>query len=232
MGRFNKFILRSWIFKSSALLHVNAILCILFVLVQSQEGSLFHRSQFISSHENWMMMSWVSSILAIFSIVGTFSILTFILNHTYRMILYCAWFISIVGALIAFLNHFVQMTILPLLLEWLATKPSVRLMYHINEWESLLNQLNLLVIPTCFAISGLFYTFVMFDTQTFSRRLSWWSFSIWTALLMGVVFFQKYEQLYLLYAVLILFIYVPWLWNMGDSIKSDDDQVAGISCID
>lgn len=213
---FNKKIWLSWIFKGSALLQINAIILILFVLIQTREGSFIDRSHFIANHEDWVLLSWISSIVAIFSIVGTFSVFTFMLNHTYRPILYCAWFISVVGAIVAFLEHFIKMTIMPILWKWLTDMPSIHLSDHIYEWEWMLDQLAMLIIPSCFALSGFFYTAVMFCTTAFPRGLSWWSFSIWSTLLMGVVFLREYDWLYLLYAALVLFSYVPWLWVVSE----------------
>lgn len=224
MTRFNKQVWLAWIFKGSALLHINAVLFILFVLVKTWKGSYMHRSEFILAHENWVTVSWISSIIAIFSIVGTFAVLTFLLDHSYRFILYCAWCISVVGAMIAFLNHFAQMTIIPVLMEWFMSSPSSYLVNHLGVWDQLSNELVILVIPTCFALSGFFYTAVMFLTHAFPKRLSWWSFSIWTTLLLGVVFLHSFDHLDILFASLILFGYVPWLWTVGEKIKMSFEE--------
>lgn len=222
--RFKKQVWLSWIFKGSALLQIQAVLFILFVLVNTWKGSYMHRSAYILANENWVTLSWISSMIAIFSIVGTFSVLTFILNHSYRFILFCAWCISVVGAMIAFLNHFAQMTIIPVLLEWLNSSPSSHLANHLGVWDQLSNMLVMLVIPTCFALSGFFYTAVMFLTQAFPKGLSWWSFFIWTILLLGVVFLHSFDHLDLLFASLILFGYVPWLWSIGEKIKMSEEE--------
>lgn len=215
---FQKNVYFSWIFKGSALLHINAVILILFFLTETSKSSFFERSQFLLAHENWIMISWISSIVAICSVVATFSILTVSLNRTYLVILQCAWFISVIAAVIAFLAHFVHMTIIPTLVEWVSAKPSFHLILHLKEWEQLLTRLITQIVPICFAISGFFYTAVMFFTQRFPKRLSWWSFSIWTLLLFGV-FFLKQIQMNFFYALLVLFIYVPWLWKVGESLN-------------
>lgn|GEM_PF-2473020 len=214
---FRKHVYLAWVFKGSALLHINAVVLILFVLAESSKGSFSERSQFLLTYQNWMMVSWISSIVAICSVVATFSILTFSLNRSYLIVLNCAWFISIVAAVIAFLAHFVQMTIIPSLVEWIHMMPSFHLIQYLHEWEHLLTQLFTQIVPICFAISGLFYTTVMFYTRKFPKKLSWWSFSIWISLLFGVIFLNK--QMDLFYALLVLFIYVPWLWQVGESLN-------------
>ncbi len=214
---FQKSVYFSWIFKGSALLHINAVCFVLFFLSEAFRGSMIQRSQYLLSHQNWVLASWISSIVAICSVVATFSVFTFLLNRSFHILLNCAWFISMVAAAIAFLGYFVQMTIIPTLLEGVSTKPSIHLIYYLNEWESLLGQLITQIVPICFAISGFFYTAVMFYTRKFPKKLSWWSFSIWSSLLLGVIFF-KHVQFDLLYASLTLFIYVPWLWRVGESL--------------
>lgn len=217
MDIFQKRVYVSWIFKGSALLHINAVCLIFFFLTETFRGSWIQRSQFLLTHQNWVLASWISSIIAICSVVATFSALTFLLNRSFHILLNCAWFISIVAAAIAFLSHFVQMTIIPTLLEWISAKPSIHVILYLNEWELLVKQLITRIVPICFAISGFFYTAVMFYTQKFPKKLSWWSLSIWASLLLGVLFFKQ-VQFDLLYASLILFIYVPWLWRVGESL--------------
>ena len=218
MSPFQKEVYFSWVFKGSALLHVNAVVLILFFLTEVNRGSLVERSNFLLTYQNWILVSWLISIIAIFSVVATFSILTFSLNRSYLVVLNCAWFISIVAAALAFLAHFVQMTIIPTLVEWISESPSFHLILYLKKWEHLLTQLFTQIVPICFAISGFFYTAVMFYTRRFPKKLSWWSLSIWLSLLLGV-FFLKQFQMNLFYALLVLFIYVPWLWKVGESFN-------------
>lgn len=214
---FQKSIYFSWIFKGSALLHINAIFLILLFLSETFQGSLIQRTQFHLTYQNWIFASWICSIIAICSVVATFSVLTFSLNRSFHILLNCAWFISIVAAAIAFLYHFVQMTMIPGLMEWISVKPSVHLIIYLNKWEVLLTQLITRVVPICFAISGFFYTVVMFWTQQFPKKLSWWSFAIWALLLFGVILLKQ-VSIHWLYAILVIFLYVPWLWKVGESL--------------
>lgn len=204
-----------WVFRGSALLQFNAMIFLLFVLAQSSRGSIKDRLEFMTEQDHWVIIAWLSSVVAIFSIVASFTALNFLLNRTYRIILQCAWFVAVVGAMIAFLDHFIQMTIIPTLLEWIVRQPSGKLVAHLGEWQWLQVRLVTLIIPSCFAISGLIYTAVMFRTSVFPRILSWWSFVVWSLLLCGVLFSQSHEYLYFFYASLILFGYIPWLWMMA-----------------
>ncbi|MBA4495463.1 DUF4386 family protein [Paenactinomyces guangxiensis] len=209
----------SWVFRGSAFLHILAAVFMLCVLAQTTKGSLIVRSTYISANQTLVVISWFASSLAILSVIVTFTVLTFALDKTYRPLLQWAWMISVIGGAAIFLNHFIQMTVISALSELFILMPSPELASHMYEWDKLLQQVIGVFSPSCFAISGLIYTAVMFRTRDFPSSLSWWSFLIWTILLTGAIVFrweQEAEQVLLGVAI---FIYIPWLWYAADQVK-------------
>jgi hypothetical protein len=159
------------------------------------------------------------SILAVLPLIGTFTILTFALDKTYRPVLQWAWMISVIGGSAIVVNHFIQMTVIPTLSELFLLNPSIELARHMVEWDHLLYQLVGIFSPSCFAISGLIYTGVMFRTPGFSSKLSWWSFSIWTILLLGIVLYRWIHGIVPVVMGMVILIYIPWLWYAGEQVK-------------
>lgn len=209
----------AWIFRGSAFLHFAAAVFMLFVLAQTAGGSIPVRSAYISQNETLVIISWMMSILAVLSLIGTFTILTFALDKTYRPLLQWAWMISVIGGSAIVVNHFIQMTVIPTLSELFLIMPSIELAEHMVEWDQLLSQLVGIFSPSCFAISGLIYTGVMFRTPGFSSKLSWWSFSVWTILLLGTVAYRWIHGIVPIVLGVVIFIYIPWLWYVGEQVK-------------
>ncbi|TCS92805.1 hypothetical protein [Hazenella coriacea] len=208
-----------WLFRGSACLHFTSSLFMLFVLMHVVGGSFGVRMNYFLYNEHWVIVSWLSSLLAIFSMVATFSIFTFALDQSYRIILRWAWLISVIGAVAILLNHFMQVTIIANLFKLFWQMPSYDLANHMQQWDDLLSLIMKLYAPTCFAISGLIYTAVMFRTHFFSKVLNWWSLSIWGVLLGGTVVFNYIQEWFPYFIGSSIFMYIPWLWIVGGKMK-------------
>lgn len=209
----------SWVFRGSAVIHVTAAIFMLFGLMQTTNSSLMVRSTYILMNKNFVLLSWFSSSLAILSVIGTFTILTFALDKVYRPLLQWAWMISLIGGAAVFINHLIQMTVIPALSELFMLMPSADLAVYMYKWDQLLDQVVGVFSPTCFAISGLIYTAAMFKTRDFSSKLSWWSLVVWIILLIGAVIFRWVAEVVPVLLGVAIFIYIPWLWYVAEQVK-------------
>ncbi|MBA4543371.1 MULTISPECIES: hypothetical protein [Thermoactinomyces] len=210
----------SWVFKGSACLHFVSVLLILFVLLQMAKQPWLSRSVYFLEHEKWVMLAWVSSFLAVLSFLAIYTILLFALNDRFRIILQWAWLIQLIGGAVFLLYHLVQMLLFPLMVHLFLQMPTLNLIRHLEEWDSLLIRMVGVFGPTCWAIGGLIYTAVMFRTREFSPFLSWWSLLVWTVVLAGVVSFRWMGFHVSFLQGFAIFIFIPWLWNMGEQVKS------------
>jgi hypothetical protein len=209
----------SWVFRCSALLHFTAAVFILFVLTQAANGSWLKRSVYILEHEKLVIISWISSLLSILAVIGTFAILMVTLDRNFRLILQWAWMISVIGGVALILNHLAQIFLFPALSWLLLNMPRPELAIYLEQWDSLLTPVVQVFGPSCFAISGLIYTAVMFRTRGFSLTLSWWSFCVWTVLLLGATLFRWAEWAVPFFQGLAIFMYIPWLWYVAEHVK-------------
>lgn len=208
-----------WLFRGSAFLHFTSSLFTLFVLMQVVGGSKMVRMHYFLYNEHWVIIAWVSSLIAILSVVATFSVFTITFDQSYRIILWWAWMISLIGAITISLNHFIQVTLIPNLFKLLWQMPSSDLARHMQQWDDLLSLITNMYAPSCFAISGLIYTAVMFKTRFFSRLLNWWSLLIWGVLLGGTIAFNYIDEWVPYFIGGSILMYIPWLWVVGGKIK-------------
>ncbi|MFC7440731.1 hypothetical protein [Laceyella putida] len=209
----------AWVFRSSACLHGLAGLFMLFVLVHAMNGSWVMRTKFIVQNEWLVTVSWSSLLLSSLSFVSTFGILTYALDKQFRLILQWAWMIQLIGNAALALHYVIQMVLYPVLLKYLVHMPTTALLHHVKEWDALLSHLATVFAPSCLAVGGFIYTAAMFYTQGFSRRLSWWSLSIWIMLLAGSVVVHWSLSTFSVFLGLTLAFYVPWLWKAAKELK-------------
>jgi hypothetical protein len=209
----------SWVFRGSACLHLVSVLLILFVLLQMAGRPWLSRSVYFMENEKWIMIAWVSTFLAVLSFLVNYTILLFALNHRFRLILQWAWLIQLIGGAVFLLYHLVQMFLFPLMVRLFLQMPTLKLVQHLDQWDQLLTQMVSVFGPTCWAIGGLIYTAVMFRTRDFSPVLSWWSLIVWTVVLTGAVIFRWVGSDVSFLQGFAIFMYIPWLWNMGEQVK-------------
>jgi hypothetical protein len=209
----------SLFFRGAACLQAIAGFAMLFVLFRSYQGSWWHRALFIAANEQMLKLAWTSSLLAIFAVIGTFSILVVALDREFRIILQWAWMISLIGGTAFLINHLVQMMLLPLLSEWFIQIPSPNLLFHLHRWDRLLDWISFGFGPGCLAVSGLIFTAVMFRTREFSLSVNWGSFAVWSILLLESVSFRWMEVGVPVFLSLAFLIYIPWLFFTAEQLQ-------------
>jgi hypothetical protein len=208
-----------WSLRTSAGFVFLSIFPILFVLVDVRSGSLAERFRYISDNYVIVQIAWSSTFTALFAICFVFTILFFYLNRTYRPILQMAWFISVVALCASTLYHLIEILIMPTLMEWLMTVPEESAYHTLTAWDQSLSNLSSIFIPTSLSIGGLIYTAVMFQTKEIPPVFSYWSFFIWSIVLIGSLFSSHLGVfVFLLLSVMIL-LYVPWIWKVGTILK-------------
>ncbi|WP_124726522.1 hypothetical protein [Staphylospora marina] len=208
----------SWLFRCSAVLHAAAALLVLFVLARATEGSWLKRSLYLVSHENLVILSWVSSLLSVLAVVGTFAVLVSTLNRDFRLILQWAWLIGLIGAAALILNHLAHILLFPPLVRMLVDVPRPDLVVHMEQWEQLLSPVVQVFAPTCFAVCGLIFTGAMFRTRGISVLHAWWSLGVWAILLLGALSVWWSAEAVAWFQGFAVFMYIPWLWSMGERV--------------
>jgi hypothetical protein len=191
----------------------------LFVLMQTANRPWFSRSVYFLENEKWIMISWISSFLAVLFLIGTFTILLFALDKNFRIILQWAWMIQLIGGSAFLLYQLVQLLLFPLLIRLFLRVPTMGLIQHMNQWDRLLTEMVGVFGPSCWAIGGLIFTAVMFRTRDFSLILSWWSLGVWTIVLTGAALFRFLGASVSLLQGLAIFMYIPWLWHVANQVK-------------
>lgn len=203
-----------WLLKSSAFFHFISFLCIFFALTQATSGSIVNRLLYIYANKSWVVLFWSSTTISLLFLMFTFTLLFFLMDSAYRLILQCAWLISLIGTVSALIFHFFQMLIMPTLSELFIFQPTIGLLHHIQDWDFILNKMSGNFIPLCFAIAGLIFSGVMFCDRSFSFHLCWWSLIIWVLVLFGGLSYHWMEYKTFFWA-LILMIYIPWVWQIS-----------------
>jgi hypothetical protein len=209
-----------WSLRTSAAFVFLSIFPILFVLVEVRSGTLAERFTYISQNYVLVQFAWSLTFAALCAICFVFTILFFHLNRTYRPILQWAWFISVVALCASTLYHLIEIMMMPILMQWLMTIPTESAHVTLSAWDTSLSHLSGIFIPTSLSIGGLLYTAVMFQTKDIPSVLSYWSFSIWSLVLVGSFFapFLGVVVFFLLSAAILL--YVPWIWQLGKIRKN------------
>lgn len=208
-----------WVFRGSAFLHFMTVIFVMFVLFHLGDGSWLKRFHFLRANEALVTISWVSILIAVLSVFAIFTILLFILDRHFRVVLQWAWFIHLIGSVSLFIHVFVQMFIYPLIMEmaWETTNPL--LFHHLDDWENLLIPVISVFVPTCWSIGGLIYTAVMFQSQGFSHWLHWWSLIIWGMVLSGAVIVRWIGSSVVFWQGAAILLFIPWLWYVAEDLK-------------
>lgn len=213
-----------WIFRIFACFQMVSAFAILFVLVQTIQGPWFTRAFYILENEWLVVLSWGSSMLGIGAMIGIFLLLISLLNPKYRLLLNWAWMVSLIGGVALFINHMVQMFLIPVLYEYLLLMPSEQLFAHLHEWDRLLFPVMVVFGPTCIAICGFVFTVAMFETKPFTTLLSWWSFAIWFILLISAISGRWFVSAVPVLQVISIFLYAPWLWKIGGYLRTSPES--------
>ncbi|MCH5586585.1 hypothetical protein MK805_16725 [Shimazuella sp. AN120528] len=208
-----------WSFRTSAGLVFLSVFPILFVLVDVCCGSLSERFHYISDNYVMVQIAWSLTFAALFAICFVFTMLFFHLNRTYRPILQMAWFISVVALCASTLYLLIEILLMPTLMEWLMTIPAESAHQTLTVWDQSLSHLSGIFIPTSLSIGGLIYTIVMFQTKEIPLVFSYWSFFIWSAVLIGSLFASHLGVFVFLLLSVMLLLYVPWIWKVGTVLK-------------
>ncbi|OYD07001.1 hypothetical protein [Paludifilum halophilum] len=204
-----------WLAKSAAAINLTAVVLSFLFLVRIGHGSLGERMSYIVSNETAVIWSWGSGILATTTMTGIFCVLLLVLDQRYRAILQMALMIWITGAATGILHDLIQMTVIPALSQLFLQVPTENLAQTIIQWEKLLVRWAGVFGFTCYAISGLIYTAVMFRTNHFPDRLARYSFGVWTFLLLSAVLVRWLTPFFPWMTTLSLLALVPWFWQLG-----------------
>ncbi|WP_028778390.1 hypothetical protein [Shimazuella kribbensis] len=209
-----------WSLRTSAAFVFLSIFPILFVLVDVRRGTLTERFTYISQNYVLVLIAWSLTFAALVAICFVFTVLFFHLNRTYRPILQWAWFISVMALCASTLYHLIEILMMPTLMQWLMTIPTESAHVTLTAWDKSLSHLSGIFIPTSLSIGGLLYTVVMFQTKEIPSVLSYWSFLIWSLVLIGSFFASLLDVFvfFLLSAAILL--YVPWIWQLGKIRKN------------
>jgi len=213
-----------WLFRGFAFFQFVSALATLFVLVQTIQGPWLTRAVYIMQNEKLVMLSWGSSMLGILSMISMFSLLIGMLNPRFRLLLIWAWMVSLIGGVALFINHFIQMFLVPALSELFLLMPTERLLDHLHGWDQLLLPVMVVFGPTCIALCGLVFTAAMFKTKHFSSSFSWWSFAVWFVLLGSAISGRWFASAVPALQVTAIFIHVPWLWQMAERLHSPPES--------
>lgn len=208
-----------WVFRGSACLYFTTVIFLLFVLFQLANGSWLVRFEFLRANELLVMVSWLFILFAILSVAAIFTILLFALDGHFRVILQWAWFIQLIGSVALLIHVLIQMLVYPPLLEvaWKTTNPSIFL--YLDNWESLLIPIVSVFAPSCWAISGLIYTAVMFRTGNFSHHFNWWSLAVWGMVLTGAIIFRWVGAAATFWQGAAILLFIPWVWFVAEDLK-------------
>ncbi|MGA8943490.1 MAG: hypothetical protein WB502_12380 [Thermoactinomyces sp.] len=208
-----------WVFRGSACLYLTAVIFLLFVLVHLADGSWMVRFEYWQSNELLVMVSWLFSLFAILSTAAIFTILLFALDRHFRVILQWAWFIQLIGSVALLIHVLIQMLVYPPLMEaaWETTNPSI--FRYLDNWEQLLVPVASVFVPSCWAISGLIYTAVMFRTRNFSHHFKWWSLAVWGMVLTGAIIFRWVGVFATFWQGAAVLLFIPWVWFVAEDLK-------------
>lgn len=209
-----------WGLRTSAGFVFLSVFPILFVLIDVCSGTLNERLSYISQNYILVHIAWSLLFAALVAICYDFTILLFWINRLYRPILQWAWFITVVAVCASIVYLLLEIFFMPLLMQWLMTLPMEISSNTLTTWDQSLFHLSGIFIPISLSISGLIYTAVMFQIKEIPSILSYWSFGIWSIVLMGSCFSSflgGYVSILLAVAILL---YVPWIWQVAKLLKN------------
>jgi hypothetical protein len=173
-----------WVLKGAAVVHVAALTLMGVFLTGTFRGTQTERMYYIAEHETAVFWSWASWMFATLAITLAFYVWLAGFHSMYRPVLQMALLIWIIGAATEILHDLIQMTIIPALSELFLQMPSPELAGHFNAWDRLLIRMTGVFSNTCYAISGLISTGVMFQNKRVSNGLAGWSLFIWALVLL------------------------------------------------
>jgi hypothetical protein len=208
-----------WSLRTSAGFIFLSVFPILFVLIDVCSGSLAERFRYISDNYVMVQIAWILTFAAPCAICFVFTMLFFRLNRTYRPILQMAWFISVVALCASTLYHLIEILFMPTFMEWLMTIPAESAHHTFTAWDRTLTHMSSIFIPTSLSIGGLIYTAVMFQTKEIPSVFSYWSFLIWSLVLIGSLFSAHLGVFVLFLLSITILLYVPWIWKVGKILK-------------
>jgi hypothetical protein len=209
-----------WSLRTSACFLFLSVFSILFVLVDVCHGSIAERFTYISENYVLVQIAWILNFVALFAICFVFTMLFFHLNRTYRPILQMAWFISVVALCASTLYHIIEIVMMPNLMQWSMSISTESAHDTLLVWDQILDHLGGIFIPTSLAIGGLIYTGVMFQTKEIPSVLSYWSFLIWSLVLIGSFFVSFLGAFVLFLLSIAILLYVPLIWQIGKIVKN------------
>jgi hypothetical protein len=209
-----------WSLRTSACFLFLSVFAILFVLVDVCHGSIAERFSYISENYVLVQIAWSLNFVALLAICFVFTMLFFHLNRTYRPILQMAWFISLVALCASTLYHIIEIAMMPNLMKWSISISTESAHATLLVWDQILDHLGGIFIPTSLAIGGLIYTGVMFQTKEIPSLLSYWSFLIWSFVLLGSFFVSFLGAFVLFLLSIAILLYVPLIWQIGKIVKN------------
>ncbi|WP_140413503.1 hypothetical protein [Marininema halotolerans] len=204
-----------WVVRSAALSNLIAAMMSLILLSLGGSGSLGERMYSIEVNEWVYRWSWGIGIVSVVGMTSVFFILLCMMDAQYRGILQMAFMIWIVGACGWVLTDLIQIRLMPVLSELFMKTPTADLVEHIIKWEHLLFRLTGIFGLSCYAISGLIYTAVMFRTKGMPMVMSRYFFMIWCFVLFISIAAQWLVTWLPWLVVCTLLMLVPWFWKLG-----------------
>lgn len=199
-----------WVFKGAAVVHVAALALMGAFLSGTFRGTQMERMVYIAEHETAVFWSWASWMFATLAITLSFYVWLTGFHSMYRPILQMALLIWIIGAATEILHDLIQMTIIPALSELFTQMPSPELASHFDAWDRLLIRMTGVFSNTCYAISGLISTGVMYQNKRVSNELAGLSLFIWAVVLLGALFVGWLEVPLRGMVSISLLLFLPW----------------------
>ncbi|SDW79380.1 hypothetical protein SAMN05444487_106116 [Marininema mesophilum] len=204
-----------WVARSAAVSNLVAAVMSFLLLSQGGGNSFGSRMYSIGINEVAFRWSWGVSILSVLGMTSVFFILLWFMDSQYRGILQMAFMIWIIGASGWVLHDLIQIRLMPLLSQWFLATPTGELATYIRAWEELLFRFIGIFGLTCYAISGLIYTAVMFRTKDVPIVMSRYFFVVWCFVLAIAVSAKWLISWFPWLIICTLLLLVPWFWRLS-----------------
>ncbi|MFC4077675.1 hypothetical protein [Salinithrix halophila] len=204
-----------WLGRAAAITNLMAVMTLVYFMVRSEYGPIGVRMRSILANEAVFHWSWGVKILSAVMMTGVFLVLVWMLEAQYRSILQMALMIWIIGAAGWILQDLMQMWVMPTLSRMFLAVPTAGLADYILMWERLLFRLGGVFSCTCYAISGLIYTAIMFRSDHIPSGMARYSFVVWCFVLLTAVSVRWLEGMMPWLTAFALLMLVPWFWRLG-----------------
>lgn len=205
-----------WLVRGVAGINVASVVLVSLFLAGMGQGSFGERMQYIHANPAAWNVSWTAALLAALGLVFIFTLLMLYLDRSWRPLLQLAWMIGVVGAVAWVLHDWLQIMMMPVLSLLFLEVPTSRLADYIIQWEKLLVQLAGVFSCTCFAISGLMFTGVMFRTRSIPKTMAIYSLVLWTLMLAASLSVRWVHAMLPWVLAGSLLLLVPWYWQLSN----------------